>query len=62
MSKMRLPVTVRGFFWAQDIRYDALHNHKGCYYVFDDHLYRFEHAVAECQYRSVQAVQGSQTF
>jgi branched-chain amino acid aminotransferase len=52
MSEMRLPVTDLGFQLA-DMCYDALHIHKGRYFRLDDHLDRFEHAVAERLYNTL---------
>lgn len=52
MSEMRLPVTDLGFQLA-DMCYDALHIHKGRYFRLDDHLDRFEHAVAERRYNTL---------
>jgi len=49
MSEMRLPVTDLGFQLA-DMCYDALHVHKGRFFRMDDHLDRFERAIAERRY------------
>ena len=52
MSEMRLPVTDLGF-QLSDMCYDALHIHKGRYFRMDDHLDRFENAVAERRYETL---------
>ena len=52
MSEMRLPVTDLGF-QLSDMCYDALHIHKGRYFRMEDHLDRFERAVAERQYETL---------
>ena len=49
MSEMRLPVTDLGFQLA-DMCYDALHVHEGRFFRMNDHLDRFEHAIAERRY------------
>ena len=49
MSEMRLPVTDLGF-QLSDMCYDALHIHKGRYFRMNDHLDRFENAVADRRY------------
>ena len=52
MSEMRLPVTDLGF-QLSDMCYDALHIHKGRYFRMNDHLDRFENAVAERRYETL---------
>ena len=46
LSEMRLPVTDLGFQLA-DMCYDALHVYEGRFFRMDDHLDRFEKAIAE---------------
>ncbi len=52
MPEMRLPVTDLGF-QLSDMCYDALHIHKGRYFRMEDHLDRFERAIAERQYETL---------
>ena len=49
MSEMSLPVTDLGF-QLSDMCYDALHVHNGRYFRMDDHLDRFQRAIEERRY------------
>lgn len=55
LSEMRLPVTDLGFQLA-DMCYDALHVHGGRFFRMEDHLDRFERAIAERRYNTLKMV------
>ena len=52
MSEMSLPVTDLGF-QLSDMCYDALHVHNGRYFRMDDHLDRFQQAIKERRYETL---------
>ena len=53
ISEMRIPVTDLGF-QLSDMCYDALHIHKGRYFRMNDHLDRFERAIEERRYETLE--------
>ena len=57
LSEMRLPVTDLGFQLA-DMCYDALHVYEGRFFRMDDHLDRFEKAIAERRYDTLDMNRG----
>ena len=59
MSEMRLPVTDLGF-QLSDMCYDALHIRNGRYFRMADHLERFQRAIEERRYESLDT--GGQGF